>query len=91
MTCKILIVATIAGAIEDFILPFVRHFRGQGWQVDGVAVDITGNQACVAALNSVWDSAYAPVWDREASWNLWEISAGEDSGLPIPLSIQGKD
>ena len=55
MTCKILIVATIAGAIEDFILPFVRHFRGQGWQVDGVAVDITGNQACVAALNSVWD------------------------------------
>lgn len=52
---KLLIVATVAGAIEDFILPFVRYFRGEGWQVDGVAVDITGNHACVAELNSVWD------------------------------------
>lgn len=52
---KLLIVTTIAGAIEDFILPFVHHYRGLGWQVDGVAVDITSNSACVAALNSVWD------------------------------------
>lgn len=50
-----LIVATIAGAIEDFILPFVYHYRRLGWQVDGIAVDITGNPACVAAFNSVWD------------------------------------
>jgi glycosyltransferase involved in cell wall biosynthesis len=55
MTCKILIVATIAGAIEDFILPFITHYRHLGWQVDGVAVDMTSNLACVAALNSVWD------------------------------------
>lgn len=55
MTYKMLIVATIAGAIEDFILPFVYHYRRLGWQVDGIAVDITGNPACVAALNSVWD------------------------------------
>ena len=52
---RLLIVATIAGAIEDFILPFVRYFRQDGWQVDGVAVDITSNHACVAELNSVWD------------------------------------
>ena len=55
MTCKLLIVTTIAGAIEDFILPFVHHYRGLGWQVDGVSVDITSNPACVAALDSVWD------------------------------------
>ncbi|MEM6610843.1 MAG: glycosyltransferase family 4 protein [Cyanobacteria bacterium P01_C01_bin.72] len=55
MTCKLLIVTTIAGAIEDFILPFVHHYRGLGWQVDGVSVDITNNPACVAALDSVWD------------------------------------
>ncbi|MEM8675645.1 MAG: glycosyltransferase family 4 protein [Cyanobacteria bacterium P01_G01_bin.67] len=52
---KLLIVTTISGAIEDFILPFVRFFRHQGWQVDGVAVDITSNQACVAELDRVWD------------------------------------
>ncbi len=50
-----LIVATIAGAIEDFILPFIDYYRHLGWQVDGIAVDITSNPACVAALNSVWD------------------------------------
>ena len=55
MTCKLLIVTTIAGALEDFILPFVHHYRGLGWQVDGVSVDITSNRACVAALDSVWD------------------------------------
>jgi len=52
---KLLIVTTIAGALEDFILPFVHHYRSLGWQVDGVSVDITGNKACVAALDSVWD------------------------------------
>lgn len=52
---KLLIVTTIAGAIEDFILPFVSFFRDQGWQVDGVAVDITSNPACVAEFDQVWD------------------------------------
>ena len=52
---KLLIVTTIAGALEDFILPFVHHYRGLGWQVDGVSVDISQNPACVAALDSVWD------------------------------------
>lgn len=55
MTRKMLIVATIAGMIEDFILPFVDHYRNLGWQVDGVAVDITSNSACVSSFNSVWD------------------------------------
>lgn len=55
MTSKILIVTTIAGTLEDFILPFVHHYRNLGWQVDGVSVDITNNPACVEALNTVWD------------------------------------
>jgi glycosyltransferase involved in cell wall biosynthesis len=55
MAVKILIVTTIAGTLEDFILPFVHHYRNLGWQVDGVSVDITSYPACVAALNSVWD------------------------------------
>ena len=55
MSCKIAIVSTIAGAIEDFILPFAYHYRQLGWQVDGIAVDITSNQACVAAFDRTWD------------------------------------
>jgi glycosyltransferase involved in cell wall biosynthesis len=55
MTYKILIVTTIAGTLEDFILPFVHHYRNLGWQVDGVSVDITSNPACVEALDYVWD------------------------------------
>ena len=43
MTRKMLIVATIAGMIEDFILPFVDYYRNSGWQLDGLAVDITSN------------------------------------------------
>lgn len=50
-----LIVATVAGMIEDFILPFISHYRNLDWQVDGVALDITSNSACTATLNSVWD------------------------------------
>lgn len=52
---KLLIVTTIAGMIEDFILPFVRYFRNQNWQVDGISVDITSNQACVSEFDQVWD------------------------------------
>ena len=55
MTCKIAIVSTVAGAIEGFILPFVYHYRQLGWQVDGVALDITSSQACSEAFDNTWD------------------------------------
>lgn len=55
MTSKILMVATIAGTLEDFLLPFVSYFRQQGWQVDGMALEISSNSACVAEMDNVWD------------------------------------
>ena len=55
MTVKLLKVATIPGTIEDFLLPFVRHFRREGWQVDGMALEISGNSPCVAEMDRVWD------------------------------------
>jgi glycosyltransferase involved in cell wall biosynthesis len=55
MPHKMLIVTTIAGTIEDFLLPFVRFFRTQAWQVEGMALDITDNALCVAELDQVWD------------------------------------
>ena len=55
MTHKMLIVTTIPGTIEDFLLPFVRFLREQKWQVEGMALDITGNEPCVAELDKVWN------------------------------------
>lgn len=48
-------VATIAGTLENFLLPFVSYFRQQGWQVDGMALEISSNPACVAEMDKVWD------------------------------------
>lgn len=59
MNCKLLIVTTIPGTIEDFLLPFVRHFRNLQWQVDGMALDITSNSACVNELSRVWDITWS--------------------------------
>lgn len=50
-----LIVATISGAIEDFLLPFIRYFRDTGWQVEGMALEISNSSICVAELDRVWD------------------------------------
>ncbi|BAZ45462.1 putative group 1 glycosyl transferase [Chondrocystis sp. NIES-4102] len=55
MIRKILIATTIPGTIEDFLLPFVRYFRNLGWQVDGMALDITQDAVCVAEFDHVWD------------------------------------
>lgn len=55
MNHRMLIVATIPGAIEDFLLPFIRYFRDTGWQVDGMALEISNSSICVAELDRVWD------------------------------------
>lgn len=38
-----------------FLLPYVQHFRQQGWEVDGMAHNISGFSPCVEAFNQVWD------------------------------------
>ena len=55
MNRKMLVVTTIPGTIEDFLLPFIRHFRSLGWQVDGMAKEITQDSVCIAEMNAVWD------------------------------------
>lgn len=55
MTQKILIATTIPETIGDFLLPFIRYFRSLGWQVDGMALNITHNCVCVAEFDDVWD------------------------------------
>ncbi|MEI6442548.1 MAG: glycosyltransferase family 4 protein [Nostocales cyanobacterium ELA583] len=52
---KILMVATIPGTLRGFLLPFARHFREQGWCVDGMACGISDSVDCVQGFDRVWD------------------------------------
>lgn len=52
---KILMVATIPAALCGFLLPFARHFREQGWCVDGMACGISACVDCVQGFDRVWD------------------------------------
>lgn len=37
---RLLIVSTVPATLRAFLLPFARHFRSSGWQVDAAAQDI---------------------------------------------------
>lgn len=52
---KLLIITTIPASLEAFFLHFARHFRQQGWQVDGMACHATQHPECVDAFDHVWD------------------------------------
>lgn len=52
---KVLIVATIAGTIRAFLLPFVEHFRARGWRVDGMASEIENCEVCRDKFDRVWE------------------------------------
>ncbi|WP_377476693.1 MAG: glycosyltransferase [Microcoleus anatoxicus] len=48
-------VTTIPGTLRAFFLPLVSHLRDRGWQVDGMANEISSNLECVEAFDRVWD------------------------------------
>ncbi|OKH53218.1 glycosyltransferase family 1 protein [Calothrix sp. HK-06] len=52
---SILMVTTIPETLQAFILPFAKHFRTQGWRVDGMASKIFSNAQCLQNFDYVWD------------------------------------
>lgn len=56
---KLLIAATISETLGAFLLPFVRYFQAQGWQVDGMACGISHSADCLAHFNQVWDVSWS--------------------------------
>ncbi|PPS39826.1 glycosyltransferase [Chroococcidiopsis sp. TS-821] len=52
---KLLIVTTIPATVRAFLLPYIKHFRAQGWQVDAMAQGITDCSECTTACDRVWD------------------------------------
>ncbi|MGL6345142.1 MAG: glycosyltransferase family 4 protein [Waterburya sp.] len=69
MNRKLLIVTTISRTIRDFTIPYIRYFKQLGWQVDGMAYDISHDSECIAELDSVWEIQ----WSRNAldPRNFW--------------------
>jgi len=55
MKPKLLIITTISRTIRDFTIPYIRHFKSLGWQVDGMALDISNNDECTSELDNVWE------------------------------------
>ena len=55
MSHKLLIVTTVPVTIHAFLLPLIKHFQSLGWQVDGMAQEVSSDTECVAACDRVWD------------------------------------
>ena len=52
---RLLMVSTVCSTLRMFLAPFARHFRGLGWQVDGMARGIPDCSTCVESFARVWD------------------------------------
>lgn len=52
---KLLVVTTVPITIRSFLLPFIKHFRSLGWQVDGMAQGISADQDCVEHCDRIYD------------------------------------
>ncbi len=52
---KILMVTTVPVTLRSFLFPFIKHFRSQGWLVDGMACGISEDSQCLKIFDNVWD------------------------------------
>jgi glycosyltransferase involved in cell wall biosynthesis len=52
---RLLYAATIAITIRGVRIPYAKHFRSLGWQVDAMAHGVTSSEECRAAFDHVWD------------------------------------
>jgi len=56
---KLLFATTVASTLTAFLLPYARHFRSKGWQVDGMAADAAHSEECEASFDKVFDAHWA--------------------------------
>ncbi len=56
---RLLIVTTVPGTLRAFLLPFARHFREQGWLVDGMAQGISANSDCWETFDHIWEMEWS--------------------------------
>ncbi len=59
---RLLMVTTVPATIEAFLLPFARHFVGQGWHVDALSA---GDPTAWGAWSGVFADCYGVQWSRD--------------------------
>ena len=52
---RLLLTSTIAATLRGFLLPIAAHFRGRGWQVDGLARGASTDAECIAGFDHAID------------------------------------
>ncbi|HZL49888.1 MAG TPA: glycosyltransferase family 4 protein [Terracidiphilus sp.] len=52
---RLLIATTVGSTVQAFLLPFARHYREKGWQVDALASGLSSCEECVSTFDRVWD------------------------------------
>ena len=52
---RLLIAATVSTTLGAFLLPFARHYRRLGWQVDAIASGASKCEDCASNFDRVWD------------------------------------
>ena len=55
---KLLIVTTVASTLKAFLLPYARHFRALGWQVDALARGASSEPECLEAFDACHEAAF---------------------------------
>ncbi len=83
---RLLIAATISLTVRSFLLPFARHFRSLGWQVDAAAEAMNECAISASEFDRRWDIPWSRrPWDpnhfREAPRRIRELVMRENYDL----------
>lgn len=72
---RLLIVTTEDDMLRDFLLPYARHFRRRGWQVDGLARRDSTYEECVSSFDHLWEVNWSlnPLTPRAFFRNLRSV------------------
>lgn len=71
MPRRVLMVATTEPTIRNFISPIAASLRARGWNVQGMARDLSRSHESDGAFEHIWDSP----WQRKP-WDLRSLLAG---------------
>lgn len=55
---RMLVVTTVGSMLREFLLPFARHFRSQGWRVDALARADGAFYECADAFDHMWAASW---------------------------------
>lgn len=56
---RLLMVATVSVTLRAFLVPLARHFRGQGWRVDGLAHGASRCPECRDGFDRTWEADWS--------------------------------